>query len=74
MIHFDMAISDNFARFSDDQSGLMVFVDSFDNQQFEVRVGSFAQSRALGTITASTDQELNSALTSLLAADFVAPL
>ncbi len=74
MIHFDMAISDNFARFSDDQSGLMVFVDSFDNQQFEVRVGSLDQSRLLGTITASTDQELNSALTSLLAADFVAPL
>lgn len=74
MIHFDMAISDNFVCFSDDQSGLMVFVDSFDNQQFEVRVGSLDQSRPLGTITASTNQELNSALTSLLAADFVAPL
>ncbi len=67
MIHFDMALSDNFARFTDDQSGLMVFVDSFDNHQFEVRVGSLDQSRPLGTITAETDQELNEALAALIA-------
>lgn len=67
MIRFDMAIADNFARFQDDDSGLMVFVDSFDNTHFEVRIGSLEKSVAVGVVKATTDAELNGQLATLLA-------
>lgn len=66
MIHFDMTIADNFARFDDDDSGLMVLVDSFDNARFAVRIGSLEESVAIGVVEATTDVELNKRLSDLL--------
>ena len=37
---FDMSITDNYASFIDRDSGVAVFVDSFYNQEFEVRIGT----------------------------------
>jgi len=56
---FDMKIIHNSASFYDPLSKLFVTVDSFDNQNFEVRAGTVQQTQSQGTITASTDEELN---------------
>lgn len=62
---FDMAISENFASFNDEESGLMIFVDSFDNKQFEVRIGTAEKSEVAGAIEATSDEELNEKLEAL---------
>ena len=33
---FDMAITDNFASFYDEKEGSHIFIDSFDNENFEL--------------------------------------
>ena len=38
IMKFDMSIEDNFASFIDKKTGKAVFVDSFDNKVFEVRI------------------------------------
>ena len=55
---FDMSIDDNFASFKDDDD-VMVFVDSFDNKSFDVRIGTIDSSEPVGTIIASSESELN---------------
>ena len=62
---FEMLLSDNFASFKDEGTGDYIFVDSFDNKEFEVRVGSLQDSKSLGKITASTNDELNEKLSEL---------
>lgn len=59
---FDMAIGDNFASFFDEQTGLHVFVGSFDNQHFAVRIGSAEESTLVGSVKAASDEELNAKL------------
>lgn len=58
---FDMSISDNYASFVDDD-GVALFVDSFDNEEFEVRIGTIAESKEVGRVIASSDEELNQKL------------
>jgi hypothetical protein len=64
MFNFTMRLMDNFASFSDTY-GNFVYVDSFDNREFEVRMGTATVSRIIGTITADSDQELNDKLSEL---------
>ncbi|WP_171037555.1 hypothetical protein [Pseudoalteromonas sp. S558] len=49
---FDMTITDNFASFYDEQEGSHIFIDSFDNENFEVRIGSLEDSKPVGNIVA----------------------
>lgn len=59
---FNMSIEDNYASFIDDESGVAVFVDSFDNTEFDVRIGSVSESQKAGTISAASSDELNQKL------------
>lgn len=65
---FDMSITDNYASFIDKDSGIAVFVDSFDNQEFEVRIGTINESELAGTIFAVTTKELNTKIAALFSA------
>ncbi len=67
-MNFDMAITDNYASFIDKDSGEAVFVDSFDNQEFEVRIGTIDESEFAGSIFAETSDELNAKLAALFVA------
>jgi hypothetical protein len=62
----NMSIQDNFSSLIDEESGLAIFVDSFDNHEFDVRIGSVNESVAMGSITANNDAELNEKIASLL--------
>ena len=62
---FDMSVSDNFASFQDVENGKYIFIDSFDNETFEVRVGTIEDSEQVGSVTASSDDELNTKLMQL---------
>lgn len=64
MFKFDMSLSQNFAIFHD--GDYVVLVDSFDNEHFDVRMGTITNSEVIGSVTATTDSELNSALTELV--------
>ena len=66
MFHFDMKTTQNFACFIDEASGVAVFVDSFDNQEFEVRLGDVLASEFIGKFIADNDDALNSALQKLV--------
>ena len=67
-MNFNMSIEDNYASFVDDDSGIAVFVDSFDNEEFEVRIGTIEESESVGVIHASTSDELNKKLADLFRA------
>ena len=54
-----MSVSDNFSSYIDQKTGVAIFIDGFDNEEFEVRIGSTSDSVSMDTITASTDEELN---------------
>lgn len=60
----DMSIDDNFASFTDDD-GVMVFIDSFDNKSFDVRIGTIDASEPVGTIIANSKSELNTGIKKL---------
>lgn len=62
---FDMSIEDNYASFIDKETGKSVFVDSFDNEEFEVRIGTVSESESAGTILAKSTEELNDKLVNL---------
>ena len=59
---FDMSIEDNYASFIDKETGRSVFVDSFDNEEFEVRIGTVTESKPAGIILAKSTKELNDKL------------
>ena len=67
MIKFDMQIVQNYAAFFDTENGTCVFVDSFDNHEFDVRIGSLKHSKCVGTVHATNDDELNARLSRLTA-------
>jgi hypothetical protein len=60
MLDFDMDISHNFASFKLDNK--MMFIESFDNVNFEVRIGTAENSKFLENITAKSTVELNQKL------------
>lgn len=62
----NMSIKDNFSSYIDEKTGLSVFVDSFDNHEFEVRIGTTDESMSMGTIKADSDAELNKNITELV--------
>ncbi|WP_282130932.1 hypothetical protein [Pseudoalteromonas aliena] len=62
---FDMAITDNFASFYDEQEGSHIFIDSFDNEKFEMRIGSLDNSKSVGSVIVFNDDELNIKLLAL---------
>lgn len=59
MFKFDMQIEQNYAAFYNDESGAAVFVDSFDNEEFDVRIGTLRESKFIATVHACNDEELN---------------
>lgn len=61
-MQFTMSIEDNYWHQIDELTGAAIFVDSFDNKEFDVRIGTIQDSEPAGTITASSDEELNSKL------------
>lgn len=65
MFNFCMSINDNFASFYDRSTEQFIFVDSFDNHEFNVRFGTLENSVDLGTIHAESDQMLNEKLKQL---------
>ncbi len=65
MIIFQMKTEENFAAFTDPDSGVMVFIDSFDNQNFDVRIGSLLESTAVGSVVADDSEVLNRELTNI---------
>ncbi|KIP13079.1 hypothetical protein KY49_742 [Burkholderia sp. MSHR3999] len=68
MFDFRMSVRENFASFRDEATGRVVFVDSFDNHEFNVRLGTFDESTELGVIVADSSDALNSQLRELVAA------
>lgn len=61
-----MTIKDNFASFMHPLIGKRVYVDSFDNIHFNVRIGTVEESVPLGTVVAYSDEQLNEELEKLL--------
>jgi hypothetical protein len=72
-MNFDMSITDNYASFIDKDTGVAVFVDSFDNQEFVVRIGTINDSDLVGRVFAETNDELNSKLDTLFLAHELPP-
>lgn len=66
MADFGMCVRENCASFRDEVSDRTVFVDSIDNREFHVRVGTLEQSISLGTVVADCDKTLNLELARLL--------
>ncbi|STT55914.1 Uncharacterised protein [Klebsiella pneumoniae] len=50
MFNFDMQLDQNYASFYNPDSGKAVFVDSFDNVEFDVRVGTLRESHHVATV------------------------
>ena len=59
MFKFDMQLNQNYASFYHPETGKAVFVDSFDNEEFDIRIGTLRQSKHGATVRASNDDELN---------------
>lgn len=66
MFNFSMSTRENFASFIDKETGRVVFVDSFDNHEFEVRFGTFAETTFIGSVYANSDEVLNRRLQELV--------
>ncbi|MDI9219667.1 hypothetical protein QMZ30_01995 [Pantoea sp. EA-12] len=67
MFKFDMQIEQNYASFFDAESGNAVFVDSFDNEEFDVRMGTLSFSTHIATVHALSNEELNRKLSEIAA-------
>lgn len=66
MFTFDMSIDQNYASFKCDESDLEVFIDSFDNKNFSVRLGTIHSTQSIGDVEASSSVELNLKLSELV--------
>ncbi|AIX75843.1 hypothetical protein C3374_14935 [Pantoea sp. PSNIH4] len=66
-MNFDMRTEQNCASFFNPKTKAFVVVDSFDNHEFDVRAGTLSETKFLGTITASNDDELNAKLAQMTA-------
>ncbi len=65
-MNINMSIEDNFSSYIDEKTGLAIFVDTFDNHEFEVRIGTKDESVSMGAVTADSDAELNKNITELV--------
>ncbi|CNH72662.1 TPA: hypothetical protein ACV1O4_002945 [Yersinia enterocolitica] len=66
-MNFDMQVTQNCASFYNPTTRLFVVVDSFDNREFDVRVGSLSKTELVGTVCASNSVELNEKLAEMTA-------
>lgn len=66
MFNISMSIAENFASFHDPETDKVVYVDSFDNRQFNVRFGTIDSTIDLGMIEADSDDVLNRQLRELV--------
>lgn len=66
MFNFRMTTRENFASFRDTETNKVVYVDSFDNVEFNVRFGTVESTEDLGTIEADCDETLNAKLSALV--------
>lgn len=70
MFKFDMSVDQNFAIFVDAERGWRAVAESFDNEEFSVRLlplaGDFDGGLDLGAARASNDEELNEKLGSMV--------
>lgn len=66
MFEFNMSIQNHHASFRCDETDKRVFVDSFNNEVFEVRFGTVDSSQPVGKIVAHSDEELNTKLQELI--------
>lgn len=66
MFTFDMSIDQNYASFKCDESDLEVFIDSFDNKSFSVRLGTIHSTQSIGDVETSSSEELNFKLSELV--------
>ena len=66
MFNFRMSLGENFASFRDDDTGQFVFVDSFDNREFSVRIGTLRSTKVIGTVVADSNEALNTKLRELV--------
>ena len=64
MISFNVDLTENFTSFKA-MDNSFVFIESFDNETFTVRVGNAKESKYISTIHASTSKELNNKLNNL---------
>lgn len=60
MFNLNMNIKDNFALFRDNEK--VVLIESFDNENFEVRLGTLEKLEKIADIHAATTEELNKKL------------
>ncbi|HEJ9486291.1 hypothetical protein EHE21_16120 [Proteus sp. GOKU] len=67
-MNFDMCIAQNCASFFNPITKVFVVVDSFNNYEFDVRTGTLSHTEFVGTITATSDEELNKKLAEITAA------
>lgn len=67
MFKFDMQIAQNYASFYNSDTGKAVFVDSFDNEEFDVRVGTLLHSQHIATLHATSNEDLNKKLAEVTA-------
>lgn len=65
-MNLNMSVEDNFSSYVDDKTGLAIFVESFDNHFFEVRMGSVVETVSMGSITAKNNEELNKGVLELV--------
>jgi hypothetical protein len=66
MFNFRMSLGENFASFRDDDTDRFVFVDSFDNREFSVRMGTLRSTKVIGTVVADSNEALNTKLRELV--------
>ncbi|MFS1427683.1 hypothetical protein LMH73_011050 [Vibrio splendidus] len=61
----DMKVTQNYAKFTDDESGITMFVDSHDNIEFNVRIGNIEESHDVGSIIALNTVDLQNKLNNI---------
>lgn len=56
---FELSVDDNFSSIIDESTGLAIFVESFDNVEFSVCIGSVSESKQVAVFTAFSSNDLN---------------
>jgi len=56
---FDMKKEQHFASFYDESNKIFVVIDSFDNKEFNLRIGTLSETEFKRCFFARSDEELN---------------
>lgn len=57
---FDMKIEQHFASFLDEKDKIFIVIDSFDNKEFNLRIGTLSKTDFKCSFLAENDNQLNS--------------